>query len=117
MANDEKPKTGISRRTFLKGAVVGAAGVASGGLLAGCGGKEQPSESTGAATPSGADKRELIAAAYVNPQDYNYRQKTTDFKTLFSPLKIGPLKLNHRMIKSAAGSATYLAGPDRKSVV
>lgn len=37
--------------------------------------------------------------------------KTTDFKTLFSPLKIGPLKLNHRMIKSAAGSATYLAGP------
>lgn len=111
MANDEKPKTGISRRTFLKGAVVGAAGVASGGLLAGCGGKEQPSESTGAATPSGADKRELIAAAYVNPQDYNYRQKTTDFKTLFSPLKIGPLKLNHRMIKSAAGSATYLAGP------
>lgn len=111
MGNDERPKTGISRRTFLRGAVVGAAGVATGGLLGGCGGKEQPSESTGAAAPSGADKRELIAAAYVNPQDYNYRQKTTDFKTLFSPLRIGPLKLNHRMIKSAAGSATYLAGP------
>lgn len=111
MGNEERPKTGISRRTFLKGAVVGAAGVATGGLLSGCGAKEQPSESTGSAASVGADKRDLIAAAYVNPQDYNYRQKTTDFKTLFSPLKIGPLKLNHRMIKSAAGSATYLAGP------
>ncbi len=52
----------------------------------------------------------MIPQAYLNPQDYDYRQNTTDFKTLFSPLKIGPLTLNHRMVKSAAGSATYLAG-------
>jgi 2,4-dienoyl-CoA reductase-like NADH-dependent reductase (Old Yellow Enzyme family)/thioredoxin reductase len=110
MGNDQKPKTGISRRTFLKGAVVGTAGVAAGGLLAGCGRTEQPSENNGAATPGGSDERELIPQAYVNPQDYDYRQNTTDFKTLFSPLKIGSLDLNHRMVKSAAGSATYLAG-------
>lgn len=110
MGNKEKPKTGFSRRTFLKGAVVGAAGVATGGLLSGCGGTDQPSESNGEATSGGADDKELIANAYLNPQDYEYRQNTTDFKKLFSPLKIGSLNLNHRMVKSAAGSATYLAG-------
>jgi 2,4-dienoyl-CoA reductase-like NADH-dependent reductase (Old Yellow Enzyme family)/thioredoxin reductase len=53
---------------------------------------------------------DLIPQAYLNPQDYKYRQKTTNFKTLFSPLKIGPLNLSHRMVKSAAGSAAYLGG-------
>ncbi|HHY40791.1 MAG TPA: twin-arginine translocation signal domain-containing protein, partial [Syntrophaceticus sp.] len=96
MSNDEKLKKGISRRTFIKGAVVGTAGVAAGGLLAGCGGKEQPSEKNGGATSGGADEREFIPQAYVNPQDYNYRQHTTDFKTLFSPLKIGPIEISHR---------------------
>lgn len=110
MSNDEKLKKGISRRTFLKGAVVGTAGVAASGLLTGCGGTEQPSDKNGGKTPAGADEREFIPQAYLNPQDYDYRQNTTDFKTLFSPLKIGHIELNHRMIKSAAGSATYLAG-------
>ncbi len=110
MSSEEKLKKGISRRTFIKGAVVGTAGVAASGLLAGCGGKEQPSEKNGGATSGGVDEREFIPQAYVNPQDYNYRQHTTDFKTLFSPLKIGPIEISHRMVKSAAGSATYLAG-------
>ncbi|HOW92646.1 MAG TPA: twin-arginine translocation signal domain-containing protein, partial [Anaerolineaceae bacterium] len=109
----------LSRRNFLKGAAVGTAGLGVIGL-AGCKPKVV-GEETGAATQApvgGTDvstnaacvEKELIPQAYLNPQDYDYRQNTTDFKTLFSPLTIGPLTLNHRMIKSAAGSATYLAG-------
>lgn len=42
----------------------------------------------------------------LNPQDYDYRDTDTDFKTLFSSWKFGGLTLNHRMVKSAAGSDT-----------
>lgn len=104
---------GISRREFLTG--VGAAGLvaATGGGLAGCApaapATSDPGPDQGSAAGVAA-AGELIAAAYLNPQDYDYRQNTTDFKTLFSPLKIGSLNLNHRMVKSAAGSAAYLAG-------
>ncbi len=104
----------LSRRQFLTG--VGAAGL----LAAGAGlnicspaAAEAAESSSGSAAGSaagGTGANELIPAAYLNPQDYNYRKATTNFKTLFSPLKIGPLNLNHRMIKSAAGSSTYLAG-------
>ena len=100
----------ISRRYFLKGS---ALTLAAGGLLTACKPKiaatdavVETTEGAQASTVGG----DLIPQAYLNPQDYNYRQNTTDFKTLFSPLKIGPLNLNHRMVKSAAGSATYLAG-------
>jgi 2,4-dienoyl-CoA reductase-like NADH-dependent reductase (Old Yellow Enzyme family)/thioredoxin reductase len=105
-------KTDVSRRQFLTG--IGVAGLAAAGAgLAGC------SPSGNAAAPGGAASGgaaatgdgELIAAAYLNPQDYDYRQNTTSFTTLFSPLKIGSIELGHRMIKSAAGSAAYLAGP------
>lgn len=105
----------ISRREFLTG--VGAAGLlAASSALTAC----TPSTPT-APTDSNSNNdtevpavnpstTELLATAYLNPQDYDYRQNTTDFKTLFSPLKIGSLSLNHRIVKSAAGSATYLAG-------
>lgn len=43
-AENEKP-TGITRRRFLKGAAIGAAGIASAGLLAGCG-QEEPKTQT-----------------------------------------------------------------------
>lgn len=108
---------GISRRQFLKG--IGAAGVVAAGAGAGLTACAPASEQAGTSgnnqgsapeTVVSKDTRELIPQAYLNPQDYDYRQNTTDFKTLFSPLKIGPLTLNHRMVKSAAGSATYLAG-------
>ncbi|HHV34188.1 MAG TPA: twin-arginine translocation signal domain-containing protein, partial [Syntrophomonadaceae bacterium] len=40
MSFEEKSKKGISRRSFLKGAALGTAGIASVGMLAGCGPKE-----------------------------------------------------------------------------
>jgi 2,4-dienoyl-CoA reductase-like NADH-dependent reductase (Old Yellow Enzyme family)/thioredoxin reductase len=107
----------FSRRSFLKGAAAGAAGIAATGMVAGCAPKTVATEAAGAVTAAPAAGpevtaavSELISQAYLNPQDYDYRQKTTDFKSLFSPLKIGSLSLTHRMIKSAAGSATYLGG-------
>ncbi len=116
MLDEKKP---ISRRDFLKGTTVGAAGIAATTFLGGCApkvvGVEDPAsagsevDSSNAGTNSVVE-RELIPQAYLNPQDYDYRQNTTDFKTLFSPLTIGSLTLNHRIVKSAAGSATYLAG-------
>lgn len=109
-------KKELSRRQFF--ASVGVAGVAAAGASAGLVGCASPSSSDSgagsAATNNGnfavADSGELIAAAGVNPQDYDYRQNTTDFATLFSPITIGGVESSHRMIKSAAGSATYLGG-------
>ncbi|UWG95890.1 FAD-dependent oxidoreductase [Dehalobacter sp. DCM] len=109
----------LSRRQFLTGIGAAAGLVAAGAVgLTGCSPSEQTASSGSGSTSGnaagnaagGANSGEMIPAAYLNPQDYDYRQNTTDLKTLFSPLKIGPLNLNHRMIKSAAGSATYLAG-------
>ncbi|MDR3145335.1 MAG: FAD-dependent oxidoreductase, partial [Treponema sp.] len=106
----------ISRRDFLKRSGVVAAGVAVSGAAAGilvdaCTTSGVAGKGGAADGASGGLGGDLIPAAYLNPQDYNYRQNTTGFKTLFSPFKIGPIQLSHRMIKSAAGSATYLAGP------
>ena len=109
-------ETQISRRSFLTG--LGAAGIAVAGAgLAGCAPSAAPAtkaadgaDAAGSAAAGAAGESELIPAAYVNPQDYDYRQITTDFSTLFSPVKIGSIESSHRMIKSAAGSATYLGG-------
>lgn len=103
----------ISRRYFLRDS---ALTLAAGGVLTACSPKIAPTEAAGQtaagteAPAAAASQSELIPQTYLNPQDYDYRQNTTDFKTLFSPLKIGTLNLSHRMVKSAAGSATYLAG-------
>ena len=119
MKEEDINKKAMSRRDFLKGA---ALGVTAAGL-AGCKPKdlstlnENAAADTAAAGATGATgaetavaESELIPAAYLNPQDYDYRQNTTDFKSLLSPLEIGSLSLSHRMVKSAAGSATYLNG-------
>lgn len=103
----------LSRRQFLTG--VGVAGVAAAGAgIVGCSPaparSDAPVNGGSASSGDASADSELIAAASLNPQDYDYRQNTTDFKTLFSPLKIGSIDLNHRMVKSAAGSACYLAG-------
>lgn len=44
------------------------------------------------------------------PQNQDYRTAEKELTTLFSPLTIGSMRTSHRMVKSAAGSATYLAG-------
>lgn len=118
--NDNFKEPVVSRRSFLKGAAVGAVGVATMGIMGACTTNEPAGtadpvvtpapEATAPVTPAAVVEDDLISAARLNPQDYDYRQNTTDFKTLFSPLKIGPVQLNHRMMKSAAGSACYLAG-------
>lgn len=104
-------KEGLSRRQFITG--IGAAGVitAAGAGLVGCAPSASSSSTSGGTTTTPAADNERIHQAYLNPQDYDYRQNTTDFATLFSPIKIGSVESGHRMIKSAAGSATYLAGP------
>lgn len=103
---------GITRREFLTG--VGAAGlIAAGSSLTACTPSKPTTGNSGndkEVPASNSNTSELISTAYLNPQDYDYRQNTSDFKTLFSPLKIGSLNLNSRIFKSAAGSATYLAG-------
>lgn len=110
MTSSEK-RNKLNRRTFLRGSVLTT--LAAGGVLNACSPRtvvsEEPAE-TVAGNAGTIGETELIPQAYLNPQDYDYRQNTTDFKTLFSPLKIGPLNLNHRVVKSAAGSATYLRG-------
>jgi len=51
------------------------------------------------------------AAGYgLNPQDTDWRGNTMPLTKLFEPWSYGNIPLNHRMMKSAAGSATYLAG-------
>ena len=101
----------VSRRGFLKGAMLGAvgAGVAGTGLV-GCSSPKQGASTTNAATATSGAQGDVIAAAQLNPQDYDYRDNTTDFKTLFSSWNLGSVEIGNRMCKSAAGSATYLAG-------
>ncbi|RNL43853.1 FAD-dependent oxidoreductase [Paraeggerthella hongkongensis] len=107
-------ETGVSRRSFL--ASIGAASIAVAGAgLVGCAPKsdseQKAASKAGAAAGAPSDSSaELIPSACLNPQDYDYRQSTTDFSTLFSSVKIGSMESSHRMIKSPAGSATYLGG-------
>ena len=107
----------ISRRDFLKGSGAAALSAALVGLT-GCAKEEGTPTPTPEAvhTPapapgSTAPVQDKLYTAYINPQREDYRSNTKELKTLFSPLKIGAIQLNHRMVKSAAGSATYLAGP------
>ena len=98
----------ISRRNFIKGAAASALSVAALGKLGGF-----TTQAAAEEAPAAADQyapNELIPNAYLNPQRTDFRTNTKELKTLFSPLKIGPLELSHRMVKSAAGSACYLNG-------
>ena len=114
----------ISRRDFLKGSGATALGLVSASLL-GC---STPAENTTAAGTTAAPEvpttaapvvqepviqvvePELLHTAYVNPQRDDYRSNTKELKTLFSPVTMGAITISNRMVKSAAGSACYLAG-------
>ena len=87
----------ISRRDFLKGTAAGAMGLAAIGLAPSVEVKAE------AAEPQLTAQQ---AVAKLNPQDYDYRSKDTDMAAIFSGWKFGGLQLNHRMVKSAAGSDT-----------
>jgi 2,4-dienoyl-CoA reductase-like NADH-dependent reductase (Old Yellow Enzyme family)/thioredoxin reductase len=107
-------KHGVSRRDFLKTAAAGSVGIATIGL-AGCQPKtvSTPVAATGeAAKTTGQAAEKCItartAAANLNPQDYDYTSNTSDLSTLFSPWKLGPLTISNRMVKSAAGSDTWV---------
>ncbi|MCR5088053.1 MAG: FAD-dependent oxidoreductase [Oscillospiraceae bacterium] len=99
----------ISRRAFLQGAAASALSVAALGKF---GGLETPAKAE--AAPEAAEPvyapYDLIPNAYLNPQRSDYRSAEKELKTLFSPLKIGNVEIGNRMVKSAAGSACYLAG-------
>lgn len=107
----------ITRRDFLKGSGAAALSAALVGLT-GCAKEEAQGTPVPTPTPGAqetptpqAPVQDKLYTAYINPQREDYRSNTKELKTLFSPLKIGAIELNHRMVKSAAGSATYLAGP------
>lgn len=104
--------TNVSRRNFLKGATFSAMGVgiAGLGLNATSAGVAFAAEGEKVDEVGAASSQDLLYTAYVNPQDYDYRQNSGDVSALFSDWQLGPLSLSCRMVKSAAGSATYLAG-------
>lgn len=120
--NGEHIMANISRRNFMKVAA-GAAGIAGLGLLNGCSKTEAPASSAAASaagsaaevttTPAAAaPATDKLYTASINPQldESEFRSNTKELTTLFSPLTIGSMEISNRMVKSAAGSATYLAG-------
>lgn len=120
--NGELIMANISRRNFMKVAA-GAAGIAGLGLLNGCSKTEAPASSAaasaagsaaeGTTTPAAAaPATDKLYTASINPQldESEFRSNTKELTTLFSPLTIGSMEISNRMVKSAAGSATYLAG-------
>lgn len=119
--NGEHIMANISRRNFMKVAA-GAAGIAGLGLLNGCSKTEAPASSAAASAAGSAAEGTTPAAAApatdklytasINPQldESEFRSNTKELTTLFSPLTIGSMEISNRMVKSAAGSATYLAG-------
>ena len=84
----------ISRRDFLKGTAAGAVGIAVSGLIGNS--QKAYADEAPAITPQ-------EAFAKLNPQDYDYRSKDTDFSHVFSPWKFGNIEIKHRIVKSAAG--------------
>lgn len=119
--NGEHIMANISRRNFMKVAA-GAAGIAGLGLLNGCSKTEAPASSAAASAAGSAAEGTTPAAAApatdklytasINSQldESEFRSNTKELTTLFSPLTIGSMEISNRMVKSAAGSATYLAG-------
>lgn len=100
----------IGRRQFLKGAALAGAGamMAGSASLMGCTPAEKtPDAATGAKAGTDEQGIQQRIAQELNPQDFDYRQNTTDLATLFSPLQIGSITIPNRIVKSAAGSGMW----------
>ena len=100
----------LSRRDFLKGALATAATAVVTSTV----------PATAFADTSTAATADAVSAApvQINPQDYNIAQcSIEDFATseFFKPWKFGPLTINGKLIKSAAGS-NYLPGVSPEEV-
>ena len=107
-------KANLTRRGFLAGTAAGAAGLGLAGLSGTALAAEGPSSTADSARSAGTGNPEV--QAQINPQDYSYTTNSiTDFTktSLFSPWKLGPIELHHRMVKSAAFQLAFLANnPD-----
>ncbi len=90
----------ITRRDFLKGSAAGALGLAATSLFGSA--AASADEAKAAETPVNVYQ----VMTELNPQDYDFRDTDSDLSAVFSPWKFGGLTLNHRMVKSAAGSDT-----------
>ncbi len=99
----------ISRRDFLKGSAAGALSLAATSLIG-----PAAAVADEAAAPEPVNVYKNIATV-MNPQDYDFRDKDSDLSAIFSPWKFGGLNLNHRMVKSAAGSDTQV-GSEQEAV-
>ena len=100
-------KMDLTRRGFIgtAAAVLGMGALSATGALTGC--APQPGGDSGSSGTS--DK--LAPARELNPQE-DYTAFTTDFSALFQPLKIGSLTLKNRIVKSPAGSDTWVPEGD-----
>ena len=99
-----KKEFNVSRRSFVKGGALGLAGLTTAGALSGA-------AVTAVAEPAPElDTLDLIPQAYLNPQDYSYMEDSGDYSAFFEPYKVATFELPNRIVKSAAGSATYLSG-------
>ena len=106
----------VSRRSFLKGAAAGAAGLAVAGVLGACATETNPPV-TGNPVPDGTTAPATApptATAGNGKSAFNYEAMTGksaaaglhyDFKYLNKPGKIGNLTIKNRIIKSAASGA------------
>ena len=100
----------LSRRDFLKGALATAATAVVGSSLPVTAFADSSTGEAAAQTPA--------APAPLNPQDYNIAEcSIEDFSAsaFFKPWQFGPLTINGKLIKSAAGS-NYLPGVSPEEV-
>ncbi len=105
----------VSRRAFVgaAGAALAGTALAAAPALADEAVEDADPDASDAEGETASSSDDLLYTASINPQDTGYRTNSIeDFTqtTLFSTWNLGPIELHHRMVKSAAGSATYLAG-------
>jgi len=119
-------KSQISRRSFLKGTLAGAVGIAASGVLGAC--SEPVTTTTEAPAPgtTAAPVPETTAPVsepvvetpatnmapftMLNPQDESYDAYSGDVSAIFSPIKVGHMNLKNRIVKASAGSDTLPRG-------